>query len=588
MELISKFSPKSAPFGPVIPEQIADVTVHRGFAYLNSWDDPNCERGGVYVVDIRNPKKPKDVTFLPASPGNYHGEGTQVMEVKTSAFRGTVLAVNNERCANVEDGGGFDLYDVSDPKNPRQLVKSFGDVGPEGTLTAADVAAHDSHNIRMWQWKGKAYIVIVDNLEFHDVDIFDISDPANPIAVAEFDMADRFPQIVDNSGLGNLILNHDDFVKIIDGRPVLQLSYWDAGYVNVDISDPANPVYIGDSSFDGPDPLTGLDPAEGNAHQAEFSSNNKFLVAADEDFSPYRAGAFSIDGVGDRPSAAVGGGAAVAELPDRTLNGPVVWGGYGCPDSTFQPPERSSVNLGILGINEEAILVLERGPVQDPFGEPDPAKLACFPGEKAANGIAKGWDAILLVNRHGGSADADAPFCGSGAFPAGAQIVTLCTTHGAFHEMFGTTPRFELPYLADDAPAIGTVGTHRVRATSVFDGWGYAQLYKNEAGKMTRVDSYAIPESLDPAFSSGFGDLSIHEWATDPKENLAYSSYYSGGLRVVSFGDKGFKEVGRFIDEGGNNFWGVELTKRNGPQMIAASDRDHGLYLFRYKGPKPD
>ena len=44
-------------------------------------------------------------------------------------------------------------------------------------------------------------------------------------------------------------------------------------------------------------------------------------------------------------------------------------------------------------------------------------------------------------------------------------------------------------------------------------------------------------------------------------------------------------EVAAFIDEGGNNFWGVEAFEQGGVEYIAASDRDKGLYIFRYGAP---
>jgi hypothetical protein len=362
-------------------------------------------------------------------------------------------------------------------------------------------------------------------------------------------------------------------------------AYWDAGYVTVDVSDPANIEYIGDTSFDGPDPLTGMEPQEGNGHQGEFSYDDRFILAADEDFSPYRAGPFSITtgpNAGQFESATVGGGAAAADLPDRTLNGPVTYGGYGCNAST-PVPQRSAVDP-VVDPGEEAILVLQRGP----SGDPENPEEACFPGEKAANAAAAGWDAVLLVNRHGGSADVDEPFCGSGDFPPGSAIVTLCTTHEAFHRMFGSEPRYEVPYAPGDAPPLGTIG-EKVEGTSVFDGWGYAHLYRNEAGKMTEVDAYAVPEALDERFASGFGDLSIHEFATDPESRLAYSAYYAAGLRVFRFGGaRGLRETGRFIDEGGNNFWGVEQFTYRGNRLIALSDRDYGLYVFDYTGPGED
>jgi hypothetical protein len=585
VDLVGKLEP-TGQFGQIVEGQIADVTVHEGFAYLNSWDEPTCTKGGVYVVDVRDPANPREVGFIPALPVTYHGEGAQVFEYDTPAFRGDVLAVNNETCTFQDQqvgAGGFDLYDVTDPRNPVPLVQGFGDRGPEGALTGDAPQANSAHNIRLWEHGGKVYAVSVDNLELHDVDIFDVTDPRSPQPVAEFDLVERFPEIVDQSANGNLILNHDDVVKTIGGRPTMLLSYWDAGYVKLDVTDPANPVYIGDTTFDGPDPLTGLTPPEGNAHQVEFSADNAFLLAADEDFNPYRAGTFSITtgpNAGEYPAQEVGGGASPAALLDRTLNGPTVYGGYGCNASAPIPP-RDSVALPPLETGEEAIVVLQRGPTDDPQNPEE----ACFPGEKAANGIAAGYDAVLLVNRHLGSAEMDTPFCGSGGYPPGAVIVTLCTTHEAFHRIFNTEPQFGLPVPAGDAPALGTVG-ERVRGTSQFDGWGYAHLYENGSGKLREVDAFAIEEALDPRFAFGFGDLSIHEFATDPTERLAYSSYYAGGFRVVSFGPDGLEQVGKFIDRGGNNFWGVEVfTTPQGERLVAASDRDFGLYIFRYTGP---
>ena len=88
------------------------------------------------------------------------------------------------------------------------------------------------------------------------------------------------------------------------------------------------------------------------------------------------------------------------------------------------------------------------------------------------------------------------------------------------------------------------------------------------------------------ATRTGFGDLSIHEFATDPDQNLAYASYYAGGLRVLSFGDDGHQGAGHYIDDGGSNFWGVEqFTTAGGRAADRGSDRDFGLYIFRYTGP---
>ena len=84
-------------------------------------------------------------------------------------------------------------------------------------------------------------------------------------------------------------------VKQINGEPIMLASYWDVGYIKVNVSDPENPVVIGDSAFGEEDPVMkiprtdeGWGPPEGNAHQGEFSHDNQYVLAADEDFTQYR------------------------------------------------------------------------------------------------------------------------------------------------------------------------------------------------------------------------------------------------------------------------------------------------------------
>ena len=65
---------------------------------------------------------------------------------------------------------------------------------------------------------------------------------------------------------------------------------------------------------------------EGNAHQAEFTVDNRFFIGTDEDFAPYRTDEFEITtgpNAGVYPSVIVSGGQAPAILPDLTLSGPV-------------------------------------------------------------------------------------------------------------------------------------------------------------------------------------------------------------------------------------------------------------------------
>jgi len=132
--------------------------------------------------------------------------------------------------------------------------------------------------------------------------------------------------------------------------------------------------------------------------------------------------------------------------------------------------------------------------------------------------------------------------------------------------------------------ALGELGDV-VTIQAIFNGWGYVHLFANESGKLTELDTYAIPEAHDPAYAQGFGDLSGHEVAVSHQQaDLQYYSYYSGGLRVTRIVDNELVEVGRFIDEGGNNLWGVQVFEQDGVEYVAASDMDFGLYIFRYTG----
>src|SRR5262245_50834173 len=102
VELIGELEP-TVPFGPIAEGQIADLAIFKDVAYLNSWNEPTCTKGGFYVVDIRNPRNPQQLAFEPALEGRYHGEGAHVISVATKTFTGDLLAVNNEHGTCLED-----------------------------------------------------------------------------------------------------------------------------------------------------------------------------------------------------------------------------------------------------------------------------------------------------------------------------------------------------------------------------------------------------------------------------------------------------------------------------------------------------
>jgi hypothetical protein len=580
IEFISKLAVSDAE-----PGLIADVTAFGNYAYLARFGGSECAGpegtgpdGGVYIIDISDPANPEEVGFIRTHQDISVGEGMQVIHLDTAEFTGDVLVINNEGCGK-NFKAGVSLWDVTDPLNPKKLSENFGDITVDGVRNRpADV--NQTHSAFAWQAGDQAYLVATDDDEATDVDIFNITDPKHPVLIGEFDL-NEFDVAQPDLGLDESFL-HDMVVKQIDGDWIMLLSYWDGGYILLNVNDPANPVFLSDTDFAAIDPqlfeATGAElTPEGNAHQAEFTADNQFVIGTDEDFAPYRTSEFEITtgpNAGVYDSEIVPGGAAPAILPDLTLNGPVVYGGYGCPDSAPVPtPESIPGYLESLAPGEETILVLQRGP----SGDPSAPEEACFPGEKAHEAALAGWDAVVFVQRH---VDPDVAFCGSGAFVD--EIVAVCTTHEAFHLMFNTAVSFTYP---EADPAIGDIG-ERISVGSIFDGWGYVHLFaRNADNTLTELDTFAIPEAHDPAFAFGFGDLTVHEVATDPTDpDLAYLSYYSAGLRAIQIVNGELVEVGGYIDpDGGNNFWGVQVWTHpeTGEEYILASDRDSGLYIFQ-------
>lgn len=188
VKLVSKLALRN-----VEPEKIADVGVHKGYAYLAAWGVVTCKYNGVHVVDIKDPANPKEVAFIPSKEGSYPGEGVQALEITTPKFNGDILVTNNEKCKDQASFGGLNIYDVSKPNRPTLLAVGIGDstVNGQGKKDANEI-----HSVFAWDAGNKAYAVIVDNEELVDVDILDITDPKKPVLIAEYDLAEEFPQIV--------------------------------------------------------------------------------------------------------------------------------------------------------------------------------------------------------------------------------------------------------------------------------------------------------------------------------------------------------------------------------------------------------
>ncbi len=542
--------------------RVADVFHFRNYAYLNAFRSPTCENTGVHVVDIHDLENPFEVAdaFIPTSPGNFVGEGIQVLRISNKQFKGDVLIHQNESCPGVTPAagqtGGISLWDVTDPLNAQPLALHAGDYD-------GGTRANQTHSEFAWNniIDGKTYVALVDAEELADVDIMDITDPRHPVMVNDtldldtvFGVSQPTPSNLTSS------FSHDMMVQRIGKRYVMNVSYWDGGYVLLDVTNPANASLIAESDFAALDEERlarghQISP-EGNAHQSEISNNGKYLIGTDEDFGPYRIVATIDSGpFAGTEFTATSGNAVPSIAPGTSIVGGTTYVGRAC------------------GVTE--------GPIAGGSGVALVERGVCSFQEKLDTITAAGYSSGIVFNNVRPDCEARVTMLAAGTIP----FVFVPRSTGL--QILGINPTATPCTVA--SPAAPVPGSS-VTIQAVFDGWGYVRLFKTDIpknggpGSITQIDTYTVPEAQEPAYATGFGALSVHEVAIDPTENLAYFSYYTAGLRVARYSDAGLVEVGAFIDEGGNDFWGVDIIERDGNIYVLASDRDFGLYVLEYVG----
>ncbi|MGH2692096.1 MAG: LVIVD repeat-containing protein [Actinomycetota bacterium] len=575
-----------------VPGGIADVGYHNGYAYLNAFSPecagrPGAGGTGVHVVDISDPANPSKVGFLQSEPNSYQGEGIHVITLDGH----DLLVHNNETCDSSQPvTSGFAVWDVTNPVAPLKLGQ-FGDTTP----AVANQTYHTTHSVQAFTWQGKAYAVAQDNQDLKDVDIFDITPTLTgdaAVMVSEVGLED-WPEAQGSYANGDTVFHHDMQQKVIDGHNFLLASYWDAGQVLLNIDDPANPAYVTDSNYSSPDPEQ---PAfaipEGNSHQSYFDQNGEYVLSTDEDFSPTRTlcRIETGDNAGETGCGEFGFTPDLGDAYPDGFTGTTVWGGSGCATDADGNGTPDRDELAPAEDTGAEIAVFSRG--------------ACFFSDKIRTGELKGYEVVAVGQSHGGTRAGllpDAFICGGQGSPIDGTAPSICIGHRAMHDLFDDPPGYAGAEFAD-LPPVSTVGHDLFARGGVFDGWGYVHLHQNTTG-LPVMDTYAVPEGQDSAFQEGFGNMTVHEVKTDPREgkDLAYFSYYDAGLRVAKFGPDGITEIGHYVAEGGNDFWGVypacgasclnaaKPGLRGGKAvgqnpLLLMSDRDSGLWIFRYSG----
>lgn len=551
--------------GGVQNGRYTDVWAHEGFGYVGTFEEPTCDRSGVFVSDMRDPANPRTVGMIDSPPQ------TRVNDVKVIEVGDTDVLIHSlEPCgrslpAGTQGQGGISLWNVTDPTKPVRLKQNFLRVPVHNTYPWTDTST------------GKSYLIVTYDVGSRDTAFVDISKPMSPKLVSEVGLPD-WPGAQDTQaqGMGSFAgsFNHDVWVSNVGtpSAPDYQavVSYWDAGFVTLDVNDPANPTFVGDSTYPDPDPVTGSSPPEGNGHAAVHDAKDaKQIFAGDEDFSPFKTTFAITEGpnAGDYPAAEGSFTRPIADLPDQSMNGSSTYVGLACGGTIPAAGEDGDPST-------DEIAVVQRG--------------TCTFQLKAETAEAAGYDGFVVFN-DAARGDALVVMAGDGI-----GIPGVFVGHSTGLAIFGASDAGQL--------TVGQQGADTAAAVE-FDGWGYFHLLDqglNETG------FYAPGQVNDADYASGFGDLTMHNVEGDPSNaDIAFISWYSLGMRVVEAntgadvrppGDDwdaatpavddyyghNVSERGRFIAADGSNFWGVHVTEIDGEQYVLGSDRNSGLWLFQY------
>jgi hypothetical protein len=221
------------------------IMVHRGYAYIGHGFS-----NGITVLDVRDPKHPKPVNFLPCPPNTralhlqvhsdlllaVNGPSMWTMQISERAyFGGSAADILNEQKAQYTSG--MRVYDISRPEAPREI--SF--------MPTDGVGPH-----RIWYVGGRyAYLSIhFSDFSDHILAIVDMSDPTKPHVVGKWWLPGMW------TGGGEMptwpkgkrfALHH----ALIAGD--LAFAAWrDGGFTILNVADPVRPKLVSYRLYDPP------------------------------------------------------------------------------------------------------------------------------------------------------------------------------------------------------------------------------------------------------------------------------------------------------------------------------------------------
>lgn len=543
-------------------------------AYVGNAGRP-CLGKGISIIDVTDPSNPVRV----GRAGEHEGVSNEDVVVRRIGGR-DILGVGVQICG--ENGrAGLALFDVTDPSDPTEL--SFLPM-PSGGVHELDMVVRPD---------GRALALLaVPFAEFEDVwfggnnggefRIVDITDPTDPQEIADWGIIRgsdlRIPGGNDPisssfQGLGNFPAIFVHSARGANNGMRAYVSYWDAGVLKFDISDPSDPQLVAHTLF--------RESADGDAHSVTpFEiGGSRYLFTNDEDSTPMSpALLFELGDLGspedDRD------GHPVIELPwaptllsdQGELTRRVFDARDGCQESDF------------IGAAGRFVLI----DAVDPFYE----------------GIIEGWTVPCAIGGQAlRAADAGARaivfnmVSPDDAYPLGPRSARV---HRSIQERAVGVPMVmvsDIDEVADRIRDRSAEGGNDERLTlrPGYPSYGFLRVFAEDTARdrdgdgirdYAQVGSFAgLPNVQGDRFPAP-GEWTIHN--TEVLRHRAYSSWYSNGIVALEVTDPVRPRiVGRFVPSfpgraSSIGVWGVAVDPET--NLIYASDIDQGLWVIRPRG----
>jgi hypothetical protein len=245
----------------------AQVMVNKGHAYVS-----HPFSGGLTVIDVRDPRDPKPVNFLPVHPKSWsiHCQSFGDLLLVVEEFDFFKLQVKNYYGQSLENtpreqfgrngqdySAGLRVYDLTDPANPR----------PIGFMPVEGFGLH-----RLW-WVGERYVyatAMLDGYTDHIMLIIDLKDPTKPVEAGRWWLPGMWRDGGEtNNWSGRVALHH----AIVENN-VAYASWRNGGVTLLDVAVPSAPRLISHRNWSP--------PFAGGTHTALPLADRGLLIVADE------------------------------------------------------------------------------------------------------------------------------------------------------------------------------------------------------------------------------------------------------------------------------------------------------------------